>query len=349
MKKRLDPLALSLEREVPQDLARRRAPHQFRIHPPALGGMGGGGFDLSPDPRARLLKSSRREDNLIAPVVASALLHAAVIAAFFIHLPPRVQEAAAPPATVALVWQPNPSRRLALEHPGNFKNAPPAEARPSQRGRVAPVSPPRSAPPPPSPQQEAAEPTQAPPQKSANAEQAPAEKQAAPTPKRATRRPSPQTPQFSSNPFANMTNLSLSVPTSVPQTLPGQHQAQMPGPAPPGHASMGSSVDSLDAPNSSPDWQAEMRAWVEARDYYPEAAVAKHEEGISTVEITIDKNGKVTDLQLVGMSGSDRLDDAWLSVFRNRTVPAPTPDMDADNGYTFRATLQYVLVEMAPP
>jgi len=26
-------------------------------------------------------------------------------------------------------------------------------------------------------------------------------------------------------------------------------------------------------------------------------------------------------------------------------VPAPTPDMDADNGYTFRATLQYVLIE----
>jgi TonB family protein len=112
---------------------------------------------------------------------------------------------------------------------------------------------------------------------------------------------------------------------------------------------MGSSVDSLDAPNASPDWEAEMRAWVEARDYYPEAAIAKHEEGISTVEITIDKDGKVLDVELTGMSGSDRLDDAWLSVFRNRVVPKPTPDMNADPSYTFRATLQYVLVEEAPP
>ena len=143
--------------------------------------------------------------------------------------------------------------------------------------------------------------------------------------------------------FSNLTNLSLQGPPA-PST-PGENSAEMPGPAPPGHASLGNSVDSLDAPNASPDWEAEMRAWVEARDYYPEEAVAKHEEGISTVEITIDKTGKVTDLELVGMSGSDRLDDAWLSVFRNRTVPAPTPDMDADNGYTFRATLQYVLIE----
>ena len=85
-----------------------------------------------------------------------------------------------------------------------------------------------------------------------------------------------------------------------------------------------------------------------------EPACQKDQDGVMVtgtvvIAITIDKNGKVTDLQLVGMSGSDRLDDAWLSVFRNRTVPAPTPDMDADNGYTFRATLQYVLVEMAPP
>ena len=83
-----------------------------------------------------------------------------------------------------------------------------------------------------------------------------------------------------------------------------------------------------------------------ANDYYPDEAVRKHQEGTATVEVTIDKDGKILDLLLVGRSGAQPLDDAWQSVFRNHMrVPKPTPDMDTSNGYTFRASLQFVLID----
>ncbi len=308
---------------------------------------------------------SRDDENLIAPVAVSVLLHALIAVALMLKITPREMTEPPPPAAVALVWQPNPSRKLALRNPGKFKNAPPAEARPRSAARPSPPpSPPPSpltAPPSvnqpvrPTPQQEA---TQAPETKSSNAEQAEATKKTSPAQKHEAQKAPPRNnaptnlaTSPSANPFANMTNLSLSAP-SLSNGTPSEHSAEVPGPAPPGNPSMGNSTSSLDAPNASANWEAEMEARVNSHDFYPAIAITKHEEGITTVQVTIDKTGKVLDVEPVSSSGFDPLDDAWLSVFSRRTVPRPTPDMysafnPGGDSYTFRATLQYELIEEA--
>ena len=325
----------------------RKAPNRTRTEPlisrPEATPPG-----ISPDPRARLLVRSRPRDSLIAPVTVSALLHALVALALMLRLAPKLAEPP-PPAAVALVWQPNPSSKLALPNSGTVKNAPPAEVQRGSRGSNAPSSPPPSIPSEASPVPEQQEAAKVPVQKSPSAEHAETASKETPRPSREARRSTPPT-GTASNPFASLTNLSLGATQTVPAPIlgpPSDHSAEMAGPAPQGQTSEGNLLSSLDAPNANPNWEAELRAWVEARDYYPDAAVVKHEEGISSVSVTIDKYGKVLDVELVSSSQSDRLDDAWLSVFRNRKVPQPTPDMNVGDSYTFQATLQYVLIEEA--
>ncbi len=56
---------------------------------------------------------------------------------------------------------------------------------------------------------------------------------------------------------------------------------------------------------------------------YPAAARRAQEEGTTSLEMCVDANGRVTDIKIVGSSGSDRLDDAALRHWqRNRFTPA---------------------------
>ena len=330
----------------------RAVPRIRRTEPPRLGGLEPLPPGMSPDSRARLLVRSRARDDLIAPVTASALLHALVALALALRLEPRLQEPP-PPAEVALVWQPNPSRKLSLPNSGTFKNAPPAEVRHGSRGANAPTAPPPSIPSTASsvPEQQQAEPETAKSQeqKPTKSEQAKAAREARRSPVREATRTAPPVSSVT-NPFANLINPSLGPPAPTTEGVlgpPNDHSAEMAGPAPQGQTSEGNLLSAIDAPNANPNWEAELRAWVEARDYYPQAAVVKHEEGISSISVTIDKYGKVLDVEVISSSQSDRLDDAWLSVFRNRTVPQPTPDMNVGDSYTFQATLQYELIEEA--
>jgi protein TonB len=325
-------------------------PPERRIRPERM--VEPGVIELAADPRARLLRRSRNDENLIAPVTVSLLVHALMAVALLVHVTPRLQE---PPtaSSVAVVWQP-PSNKLSAPQSSKYKIMPRGASQPAHQAHNAPAPPPPSAPPPnPSTEQQPEhEATQAPEAPSKNSEQAEATKKSTPSPTREThhqsQREATHTPpsQDLDHAFTRMTNLNLSVPNSVVPLLPGQSQPAMPGPAPPGHASMGHSVSSLDAPGASDDWAARMSAWVNEHDYYPDEAIRKHEEGTATVEVTIDKDGKILDLELVGRSGSRALDDAWQSIYRNHMrVPAPTPDMDTSNGFTFRASLQYVLID----
>ncbi len=323
-----------------------------RIEPPRLRDLTPAGLgEISPDPRARVLRITRVESNLYAPVIASLLTHALVIALLVLHWNRKQPEEQVPPAQVALVWQPNPSRKLSLPESGKVKNAPPAEERPQGNNQAS--SPPPSLPSEAStePQQtEAPEASKAEEQKATNEKQTEAAKKSTYSPNKEAKRTTPR-PSPNSNPFANMTNLSLGNPGQPqPQTEPaGPQFATVAGAAPKGASSNGPLLDSIDAPNANPNWLAKLRAYIESHDFYPQAAIAKHEEGISSVSVTIDKYGKVLDVQVIGRSGSDRLDDAWLSVFDHRNLPQPTPDMNVTDTYTFNATLQYVLIEMQAP
>lgn len=60
---------------------------------------------------------------------------------------------------------------------------------------------------------------------------------------------------------------------------------------------------------------------------YPAAARRAQEEGTTTLEMCIDERGRVTDIKIVGSSGSSRLDDAALRHWqRNRFTPAKKSD-----------------------
>ncbi len=58
-------------------------------------------------------------------------------------------------------------------------------------------------------------------------------------------------------------------------------------------------------------------------DYYPAASIRAEEEGVATVDIYIDPEGRVTDARIKTSSGFDRLDEATLKYVKTfRMKPA---------------------------
>lgn len=76
-------------------------------------------------------------------------------------------------------------------------------------------------------------------------------------------------------------------------------------------------------------WQGELAGWIRARTRYPEEAKARGEQGAVVVSFTVGRDGQVLEATLRQRSGSDRLDQAALAMFRAARVPAFPADMDA--------------------
>lgn len=58
-------------------------------------------------------------------------------------------------------------------------------------------------------------------------------------------------------------------------------------------------------------------------DYYPSASIRAGEEGVTTVDIYVDPNGRVTDARIKTSSGFERLDEATLKYVKTwRMKPA---------------------------
>ena len=91
------------------------------------------------------------------------------------------------------------------------------------------------------------------------------------------------------------------------------------------------------------DWMGALRRWTSARIYYPEEALAEHQQGTATVLIDIARSGKVLSVRLLSSARSPFLDGAWVDIFRNSVVPPFTPDMTGDDT-TITYTLHYILV-----
>ena len=96
------------------------------------------------------------------------------------------------------------------------------------------------------------------------------------------------------------------------------------------------------AAGTAKDWNSLFAAWFEEHKYYPADAAMHGEEGSSTVEMTVDRYGRVESASLVVGSGSDRLDAALLGTLRGAKVPPPLPGMPAP--FTATVTLHYVLI-----
>jgi protein TonB len=92
------------------------------------------------------------------------------------------------------------------------------------------------------------------------------------------------------------------------------------------------------------DWEAELDKWVNEHKYYPQAALEQDQQGNVQIEFTVDRAGNVTGLHMLGSSGSTFLDQAWLGLFGDNTLP-PFPAGTKADHITVDATMHYELIQ----
>ncbi len=90
-------------------------------------------------------------------------------------------------------------------------------------------------------------------------------------------------------------------------------------------------------------WSNALKRWVKEHAYYPEAAVQQGQQGDVTVDIKIDRSGKVITERLVKGSESAFLNMAWYGLWRDAQVP-PFPKGTKDKTVTIRYTIEYRLI-----
>lgn len=95
--------------------------------------------------------------------------------------------------------------------------------------------------------------------------------------------------------------------------------------------------------NIGADWMAALSKWVNEHKYYPQAAAEQGQQGVASVEFTVDRAGNVTAVHLTDGSGSTFLDQAWVQLFANNQLPAFPPGTKSDH-VTVDATMHYELI-----
>jgi protein TonB len=150
------------------------------------------------------------------------------------------------------------------------------------------------------------------------------------------------------SPFAGALDLSQGPPISLgrPASPPPASAARRDRDAAPSEARAETNVRSADirsrGANPGAAWWAALRAWANQRKYYPRQAAIAGEDGAATVRFTVDRSGRISDLQIVSRSGSYLLDAAWLGVFRGGTLP-PFPPGTQGETTEIEFTLTYIL------
>ena len=139
-------------------------------------------------------------------------------------------------------------------------------------------------------------------------------------------------PTRSTNPFANMTDLSFAPTPRFERLGRGGSGSAI-------NLSLGPMVQGgrLAMPFSmhgghgvSADYQEMIDEWVEAHKYYPEGAARRGHDGNVAIHVVWDRDGHVLDVQLESGSGDPDLDDAWTGLFRGAHLPPPPPDVKGD-------------------
>lgn len=98
------------------------------------------------------------------------------------------------------------------------------------------------------------------------------------------------------------------------------------------------------AANASADWNRGLLSyWLQHR-YYPEQAAANGEQGAVTIQLTVNRSGRVENVEVLSRSGSQWLDMAALATWRNARLPAFTNEMREER-ITFPIPIQYFLIQ----
>lgn len=97
------------------------------------------------------------------------------------------------------------------------------------------------------------------------------------------------------------------------------------------------------AANASADWnRGLLQYWLRHR-YYPEQAASDGEEGEVTIQLTVNRSGKVENVEILSRSGSTFLDMAAVGTWRGAQLPPFTNEMRQDR-ITFPVPIHYYLV-----
>lgn len=122
-------------------------------------------------------------------------------------------------------------------------------------------------------------------------------------------------------------------------------QAPAPSPIPPPVPPPAAPAASPPAPAStevSPAWNSALRKWLTDNKTYPDAARRNGEEGRVALRFTVDRTGRVLQVQVAGSSGSATLDEAARNMLTGARLPPFPPGM-AQAQQTVTAGIQYTL------
>ncbi len=253
-------------------------------------------------------------------LVASCLLHGAVIAALLLtwHIQPKLATAP-PPIAVTLVRTDDaaPARAAPpVEEIQPAKRAQPVEQAREEQETLSPPAIPAEKP--------------APPRALAAAAHAAAAHAAAATAKPAPL-PAPPTPAPLPKPSDAITAL-------LSESLDGRPRGS-------GAPSRGASrtIALRSSAKLSEDYLLHLQAWIAREERYPPAARAQHQEGEGIVGFTIARDGKVTRVWIDQSTGSALLDQASLATIRDASPVPPLPHDLAGNSVDFYLPVNYTL------
>ncbi len=253
--------------------------------------------------------------------LAALLLHIAAVAALlFLVRQPRMKEAFEPTG-ISVVYDSGATQAQA----------------PRQAPIPAPVQSPAPAPPPAAPQ------AQEQPEVNLNLPTPTLSPLPEPLPQQAEQTP-PQphhvTPQHQhSQRYVVMNNMSLSAPPAPPTQFANKALNLNLG----GADELPANVPQITIQGHiGTDWQAGFNKWVNEHIYYPDAAAEQGQQGASTIQFTVHRDGHVTDVHLLNSAGSPFLDQAWMGIFLQNNVP-PFPPNETSDSIKITATLNYVL------
>ena len=174
----------------------------------------------------------------------------------------------------------------------------------------------------------------------------PAPPRAEPTPKR------PASPFFGTIDLGHSAPIALA-PQAAPRRRPppgGQMDMAM-GPVPQRslapqrrNSTAGSPLSHVSGAKPSLDWGMAFQQWVQQRMFFPQAAAQAGEDGAVVLRVTVQKDGRVSAVQVITSSGSRWLDSASLSLFRDQIGPAFPAEMGMEeNSTTLTFTTHYIL------
>jgi periplasmic protein TonB len=142
---------------------------------------------------------------------------------------------------------------------------------------------------------------------------------------------------------------SLPTPPQNVDTEPPKPQSEValaipdrPNPEPPSEEKQASAPQPTKTPPKSVvRWQGLLAIHIERFKRYPAAARAHHDEGVVTVEFTIDRGGHVLESHIVKTSGVETLDQETLALLE-RAQPLPRPPENVrDNDLSFVAPVRF--------